>query len=341
MQHAGKKQIVIGIIGVLLFLFLCYFRKQVLNVLIVFALAVSFTVILSPVCRCLEKIGVGPSLAAFISVLLLIFVAVLTIGVLFPYMIAQFLSFVKNNLHELAECFVQTQDWFEKLGLDLIQWPQFLGLLSEKAGGLMTAIIRTGITVSANVGKYSIASVMAYYLLRDRIEISRQLFLMIPISYRSLLSTTLIGCRNAFLGYLSSVIKTSLFVFAATYIGLQFLHVPDALFLSLQMSLLEIFPYIGPFLASIPILLMSASGGIVKMIYALILVVTVQQLEGSFIGPYFTASSTAVHPLTALVGVFIFGNFFGIWGILLAVPILTIVQSIIWSVVQMRSNNRT
>ncbi|MFQ9805424.1 MAG: AI-2E family transporter [Christensenellales bacterium] len=57
------------------------------------------------------------------------------------------------------------------------------------------------------------------------------------------------------MSYLSGVLKTSLFVFLATFAGLFALGINDALLLSVFMSVFEVFPYIGPILASIPIAL--------------------------------------------------------------------------------------
>ena len=111
----------------------------------------------------------------------------------------------------------------------------------------------------------------------------------------------------------------------------------SALFLSVLLALLEALPYIGPILASIPILLSAASGGLGKMLAALVLVVVVQLIEGNFAGPHFAASSTSLHPFTALTGVFVFGTLFGFWGILLAIPALVMLQSIIWSILQAKS----
>lgn len=120
------------------------------------------------------------------------------------------------------------------------------------------------------------------------------------------------------MSYLSGVLKTSLFVFLATFAGLFALGINDALLLSVFMSVFEVFPYIGPILASIPIALTALGQGIGQAVSALIVVVIVQQIEGNFVTPYFTASSTSIRPFSALIGVFILGSLMGLWGIVLA-----------------------
>ena len=119
--------------------------------------------------------------------------------------------------------------------------------------------------------------------------------------------------------------------FLATFAGLFALGINDALLLSVFMSVFEVFPYIGPILASIPIALTALGQGIGQAVSALIVVVIVQQIEGNFVTPYFTASSTSIRPFSALIGVFILGSLMGLWGIVLAIPLLVILRSIFWS----------
>ena len=68
------------------------------------------------------------------------------------------------------------------------------------------------------------------------------------------------------------------------------------------------------------------------MLLSLIVVVMVQQIEGNFITPYFTASSTSINPLSALISVFILGSLMGVWGIVLAIPLVVTLRSIMWSI---------
>ena len=84
-----------------------------------------------------------------------------------------------------------------------------------------------------------------------------------------------------------------------------------------------------------PILLVTLPQGPGRAMMALVVVVLVQQVEGHFVSPHFTASGTSLHPLAALVSVFVLGSLFGLWGILLAIPVVVTLRSAIWSARQM------
>ena len=184
---------------------------------------------------------------------------------------------------------------------------------------------------AAKAGQFVFSFVIAYYLLCERKRLGGHLLLLLPIARREVFLSAYLGCKNALMSYLSGVLKTSLFVFLATFAGLFALGINDALLLSVFMSVFEVFPYIGPILASIPIALTALGQGIGQAVSALIVVVIVQQIEGNFVTPYFTASSTSIRPFSALIGVFILGSLMGLWGIVLAIPLLVILRSIFWS----------
>ena len=193
-------------------------------------------------------------------------------------------------------------------------------------------VARSSVTFAAKAGQSVFALVIAYYLLCERRQIGRHLLLMLPVSWREAFLSACLGCKNALMSYLSGVLKTSLFVFVATLTGLFLLGINDALLLSVFMGILEVFPYIGPILASVPILLTALGQGFGQAVLALIVVIAVQQIEGNFVTPYFTASSTSIKPLSALIGVFVLGSLMGLWGVVLAIPLIVTVRSVLWSI---------
>ena len=321
----------------LLSIFVFCYRNQLVSILTVFAIAAGFTLVLSPICSYFERLGMRPRCAAAVSSSLLALLTLSVIGVILPYITAQILSLIKNYHMMLSTYLERGSVWIARAELGTFQWRQLIDDFSGRIADFMMYIVRAGGSLVISTGKCALAAVIAYYLLCERVRYGRYLWLFIPLPYRMPFLYALSGCRNAALGYLSGMAKTSMFIFAMTYIGLLLLRIPDALFLSVLLALLEALPYIGPILASIPILLSAASGGLGKMLAALVLVVVVQLIEGNFAGPHFAASSTSLHPFTALTGVFVFGTLFGFWGILLAIPALVMLQSIIWSILQAKS----
>ena len=306
-------------------------RAALWQIASVFAMAAGFTLMLSPLCSALEKRGVRPALAAALSLGALVLALLLAVAAFVPYLIAHSAALAGRITPTLSALLERGSSLLSRFGLRLDSLGDLARPLASALSGATARLARGSVAFAAQAGRAAFALVIAYYLLGARRTLVCHLLLCLPLSWRTPFLQAMRGCGNAVLGYLSGVAKTSLFVGGATFLGLALLGVRDALLLSLFMAILEVLPYIGPVLASVPILLSTLPQGLYPSMLALALVIAVQQAEGSFVSPYFTASSTSIHPLSALVSVFVLGSLFGLWGVLLAVPLVVTARSLLWS----------
>lgn len=331
MAYLTRKNVLWAIGAALTALYIYQKRQIFLSVSAVFVFAAAFALMLMPLCSRLEKKGMSASLAALCSVLILLALVLLLIAAFIPYLVTHTVDLVRRITPTLNGLLQQGGALLEQFGLSGAGRSGVPEMLAASMSKLTSIIARGSMSFAAQAGQLVFSLVIAYYLLRERRIIGNHLLLCIPLRWRTSVLSGLRGCRNAIASYLSGMLKTSLFVGAATFAGLVLLGIRDALLLSLFMGVLEILPYIGPVLAAVPILLTVLPQGVTHAMLALLLVALVQQVEGNFITPYFAAASTSIHPLAALVSVFVLGNLFGVWGILLAIPLVVTMRSVLWS----------
>ncbi len=309
-------------------------RSVLAQVITVFALAGAFTLLLTPLCKKLEQKGLNASLSAALSVTLFLLFSVLIVSAFVPYLVAHSIEIIRRTTPTATNLLRRAGELLGEMGIHLQQQSGVTDMIAGAMSAVTAYLARSSVAIATQAGQIAFSLVLAYYLLKERALICSHLILLLPLSWRTPFLSAMLGCKNAVLGYLSGVLKTSVFVALATFAGLKMLGVRDALLLSLFMGVFEILPYIGPVLASIPILLSTLPQGIYPAMLSLLLVIAVQQIEGNFVSPYFTASSTSIHPLAAIISVFILGSLFGLWGILLAVPLVVTARSVMWSVKQ-------
>ena len=305
-------------------------RAAVMNIAAVWGFASAFTLLLSPVCSRLERRGVRTHIAAGMAIGGFLLMILLAVSTFVPYLVAHTLALVQRSIPALMKAMQQIGEAAQRWGLQHIGGG-YGEALASAAGGATALVARGGMMLAAQTGRMLFALVVSYYLLGERRRIGGHLLLCVPPHRRAAVLSALMACRNAAMGYVSGMLKTSAFVGAATYLGLLLIGVQDALLLALFMGVFEVLPYMGPVLAAVPIVLSALSQGWHQALLALALVVLVQQVEGSFVSPYFTAAGTSIHPLTALLSVFVLGSLMGVWGILLAVPLTAALQSAAWS----------
>lgn len=297
----------------------------------VLGLAGGFALVLTPACGWLEKRGVHRSTASLIGVGVLIVLLLIFLLSFVPCLVTHAVSLIRKMTPTLNLMLTHGQTWLSRWGVQPKTGSSLTQMIASAAAPLTTGIAKGGAALALGVGNLVMAIVIAYYLLCIRREMGCYLLLLVPTAYRRALLCAVKGYKNAVLGYLSGLMKTSLFVGGATLVGLLLLGIREALILSLFMAILEVLPYIGPVLGAIPIVLCAIPLGLGKALLALALVVLIQQIEGSIISPYFTASSTSIHPFSAILSVYIGGSLFGLAGILLGVPTLIMLRSALWS----------
>ena len=330
MRRPFLRRLIQAVVILILIFYAFQKRETLAQIAWVFAAASVLTLGLSPACTLLERKGFRPASASAVCISGLVLLAVLALSAFIPYLFASTADLIRRIIPTLFALTQRSRDILETFNIRLnaqatpVEW---LTALVSWGTGL---VARSSVTFAAKAGQSVFA--LVYYLLCERRQIGRHLLLMLPVSWREAFLSACLGCKNALMSYLSGVLKTSLFVFVATLTGLFLLGINDALLLSVFMGILEVFPYIGPILASVPILLTALGQGFGQAVLALIVVIAVQQIEGNFVTPYFTASSTSIKPLSALIGVFVLGSLMGLWGVVLAIPLIVTVRSVLWSI---------
>lgn len=112
-----------------------------------------------------------------------------------------------------------------------------------------------------------------------------------------------------------------------TYVGLLLLGVKAAVVLSVVAAVLSLIPIFGTIVSSIPIVLIAATDGIDKGVFALLWIVFIHMLEANMLNPLIMGSHARMHPVIIVFALLAGEHSFGVWGALLAVPTMSLIQS--------------
>lgn len=124
-------------------------------------------------------------------------------------------------------------------------------------------------------------------------------------------------------------IVLSLSIFILTFIGLTALGVKYALFLALLAGIMEIVPYIGPFLSAIPAVFFALVQSPPLAILVIVLYIVVQKLEGYILVPKIMQRATGTSPLLVLIALLVGFKLVGVLGLLLAIPVVSVITLLI------------
>lgn len=112
-----------------------------------------------------------------------------------------------------------------------------------------------------------------------------------------------------------------------TAIGLWFIQIRDEIaFLSLIVFFCSFVPIVGVFLSSVPICLLAlAEGGMTKVFVAILLITAIHTLEAYVLNPRIFGHHLRLNSVVVVILVTISGKTFGIWGLILCLPVTTFI----------------
>lgn len=157
----------------------------------------------------------------------------------------------------------------------------------------------------------------------------RSLLLLLPSSQREGTREVIQEVQSKVGAFVRGQALLCLIIGLLALIAYLVLGVPYALVLAVFAGLMEAVPYLGPVLGAIPAVLLAVSVDLSLAIWVIGASVIIQQIENTFLVPRIMNQAVGVNPLVALLAIFSFGSLFGLVGVLLAIPIAAILQTLL------------
>lgn len=129
--------------------------------------------------------------------------------------------------------------------------------------------------------------------------------------------------------YIQGQLIVSFCVGILLFIGYIILGLKYSLTLALFAMLMNVIPFLGPFIAVIPALIVGAFQSPTMIIWVSIITLIAQQFESNFISPNVMGKVLDLHPLTVITVILAAGSIAGFLGILFAVPFYAVIKTII------------
>jgi predicted PurR-regulated permease PerM len=152
---------------------------------------------------------------------------------------------------------------------------------------------------------------------------------LFPVGYRPKLRDALLASGNALRHWLLGQGVSMLCVGLLTGIGLWIAGAPLALVLGIIAGLLNFIPVLGPTLAFGPGVLVALTDSPRTAVYAMVVYLLVQQLEGHAITPLAQRWAVKLPPAFGLLAVVSFAQLFGFFGVLFGIPLAVVSLSLV------------
>lgn len=338
-----KKRILFYIISALAaalaILFIYCYRARLGRIVMPFLLAVPVTYTVKPLALKLQKRKIPCS----VSILLIYVFFILAFGAACLF----FFPELARNARELMDTLpdivkryeqlfsgilssIRSSDWSEDVKEMIFQEIQnAMAMVQDYSAQMLKkamSIVFDTVSLFVNL---TVAMVVAYYFIKDSAHFKLLALSFLPRRWRS--GATALGAEiNGILaGFIQGQLLAALIVGVMETVGLMLAGVRYPLVLGMLGGVANIIPYFGPYIGVVPAIAVALIQSPLKVLWVVLVFIMVQQIDNSFISPKIIEGRLGLHPVATILAVLVGGEFFGVAGMLLSVPVMAIFRAIL------------
>lgn len=342
-----SKTIALGILKAigaltLICLFL-YFIYQIQTVIIYIIIAVIFSMIANPIVELLrKKLKFSNTLAVVTTLLIFILFLLGLVSLFVPLITSQGnnLSLLDTKAIEsrLINLYGQLDNYLINHNIDLDKIIKESDLTSKFKFNYFTDFFNSviGTVSSFGIGLVTVFFI-SFFFLKDKVQFIIGMKKLLPDTNEDKILNSIDKTRNLLTRYFIGLLVQLTIICILYLIVLLIFGVENAFVIAFLCSILNIIPYIGPFIGSIlaGILTMLSTINsdfqtvtLPTTIYVTIGFFIVQLIDNNVSSPIIFSKSVNSHPLEIFLVILIIGMLFGITGMIIAVPLYTILKVI-------------
>ncbi|MGE6256468.1 AI-2E family transporter [Heyndrickxia sporothermodurans] len=349
MFKINKKLFHLGI-GIIIVLIIIYLLNQVSFVftpLVIFIQTLFIPFLISgilyylarPIVKLLEGWKIPRKLAIMLIFVMLIGVIVTVVELVGPLLQDQFKRLVEN-VPDMVKAGQDAFDYWQK-NQDYI--PQFAkDIIANVTTKLQTNALSTGAIVAktlSNVFGFIFSLVIVpfilFYMLNDRDRFVPNVTRFFPKSKEKEIRSVLHDMDKALGGYIQGQLIVSSVVGILLLIGYLIIGLDYALILALFGMATNVIPFLGPFIAATPAIIVAFFQDPIMAVYVVIVMVVAQQIESNLVSPQVMGKTLNVHPLTIILLILVGGNLAGVLGMILIIPTYAVLKVVVLHIYQL------
>ncbi len=312
------------------------FVSTMLTVLSPFFIGVVIAWLLNPIVSFMQKKKINRVVGTIITYVIFIVIVYLLVGSLVPILTDEINEFVKNVPSTLDKITSFTDSIFAKFenpafdinATKLEMYTKVETAVMEYTSKLPELSINFIKGVFSTLWSIILGFLIGFYLLFDYDNACRKMASLIPKrvvdAYSGLVNDINVSLKN----FIQGTFFVCTIIFVVCSVGFWFAGLKAPVLFALFCAVTNIIPYIGPYIGAAPSVIVGYATSPLVGTIVLIVNIAIQFIEGNFIQPLVMSKTMELHPVTILVGLIVFGYFFGAIGMIISTPLMSIIKII-------------
>lgn len=314
------------------------FLLEVLSIVAPLFIGIFVAWLFDPAVKWFQKKGINRTLGSIIMYVLFLGCLAILLCAIIPLLSDQINDFVQT----LPGVFDSVKSWldevFQKLsgingfdanGFKMDMFKKIEEFGTELASSLPTITVDLAKSIFSGLGTFLIGLIIGFYLLVGFDNVNDTIITIFPKKLQKSAKELIIEINTSLRRFVQGALLDSTFVFIITFIGLWIVGLKAPLLFGLFCGLTNVIPYVGPYIGGAPAVIVGFAQSPTTGILVLVVIALIQFIEGNFIQALIMSKTTKLHPVTIMLGLLVFGHFWGIIGMLISTPIISVAKSII------------
>lgn len=300
-----------------------------ISFLATFVFSIFLTMLMEPVAEKLEKWGLGNILSSCLCTLIL-FVSILGLILLISAQVMKFREDFPVLKDKAQKEYHKVQHFIDrKFGIEPERQNDFLRKRTEAFRSALERQVKTLVTGFFSLSfQFFMALVYTFLLLLKRGKYEEFLHMFIRPGQEKKSEANLHQARKIAHQYLWGRIQVAIYLGILNIIAFSVFNVRHALLLTIFASILSIIPYLGSFLGGVaPMIfgLLTMKSVPILMLFFLV-VLAIQLIESYIFEPIIIGNSVRLSPMAIIIAIIIGDMAWGITGMILFIPLLSIIR---------------
>lgn len=332
--------IVIGIYAIIMLTKEIKILKFILIILkVISPLFIGFTIawLFDPLVKWLQKKGIRRSIGTTITYVILLGFIALVMGGLIPLLSEQLNEFIKvipniiDNSRDVIDKFADKLSVIDGLDVNAFKKELFDKIvlfstnLTSELPSMLVVFVKN---FFSGMGSIIVGLVIGFYLLLSFNNVNDTFITLFPKKLQKNIREIVYEVNTSLRRFVVGALLDALLIFVISSIIFSIIGLKAPFLFALFCALTNMIPYAGPYIGGIPAVIVGFSQSTTVGLLALVSIVIVQFLEGNFIQPMVMSKTTKLHPVTIMIGLLVFGHFWGILGMFVSTPIIASCKAI-------------
>lgn len=258
--------------------------------------------------------------------------------------IANAVGYINGLINRIASRFPTDQPYVEKEYLSLENVQQLIQQLINTGDDMFEVVLSRiqsyGSKFISGVSTLLVSLFISFYVLASKERllalVKRLLAALFNEKHYQFICNTASLADKTFGSYFSGVILDSIIVGIVSLILFSLCGIPYAVIISIIIAATNVIPFFGPIIGAVPSAFIVFIADTPKTLLFVILIFVMQQLDGNILAPKILGMSTGVSSLCIITAISIMGNLWGVFGMIVGVPLFAVILSLLEQFVNKR-----